>query len=517
MIDKAKAVVIGAGMGGLSAAIRLNAMGFSVTVVEMSDVPGGKARAVPSAAGLVDTGPTVLTLRHHVDDLFTLCGTRTDDHVDLIPLPRLARHFWRDGSQLDLYPDPEANAEAIDAFAGPREADAFRHFDRLASTLYEAFEGPMMQAAEPRLGSIARAAIARPRIWPALLPGVTMDRLLRRAFRDPRLVQLFGRYSTYVGGRPAFTPGVMSLVWRAEAAGVWGIAGGMNALAKALAGAAENAGVRFIYNVQARRILRQGGQVSAVELDGHPSLPCTTCVFNGDPEALRANLLGDAAHAAFAKSPKVRPSLSAWVWAFAAEAHGPDLAHHNVFFTDDPAKEFGPIGQGDMPETATLYVCAQDRDLGRPVPQLERFEIIMNAPAGFESDATEETRCRHRSFPPLRAMGLTFSPEPERTALTTPSLLAQLYPGTKGALYGASPEGMMAAFRRPKTRTALKGLYLAGGGTHPGAGVPMALLSGQHAAWAIAEDRTSALTSAPTATPGGISTASHPAAPARSR
>lgn len=507
-----KAVVIGAGMGGIAAAIHLNALGYSVTVLDMADGPGGKARAVASPAGPVATGPTVLTLRAVADRLFALCGTRTEHEVDLIPLPRLARHFWPDGSMLDLFCDRDQTAAAIAAFAGPREADAFRRFDRMTAALYDAFEAPMMLAARPDPLRVVQAALAAPRTWPALLPGVTLDRLLRRYFRDPRLVQMFARYATYVGGRPAKSPGVLALVWQAEARGVWAVRQGLHGLADALARVATAKGVTFRYGTAARRIVRQGGHVTGVELVTGQTLPCAACIFAGDPGALRGNLLGDAARDALPAS-RTPPSLSAWVWAFAARPSGADLAHHNVFFTADPAQEFGPIGAGRMPDAPTLYVCAQDRELGTPLPATERFEIIMNGPAvnavaGHPHTAAEDAICRTRTFPTLARMGLTFDTEPGVTALLTPAMLAARYPGSMGAIYGASPEGALSAFRRPLARTSLPGLYLAGGGTHPGAGVPMAMLSGQHAATALAEDRISGSQPRPAATPGGMSMAS---------
>ena len=213
-------------------------------------------------------------------------------------------------------------------------------------------------------------------------------------------------------------------------------------------------------------------------------------VFNGDPGALTAGLLGDTARAASPK-PGV-PSLSAYVWAFAATPTGPraaDLVHHNVFFTANPQAEFGPIGRGQMPEDPTLYICAEDRAAGQ-APPLERFEIILNAPANRPAPQEEADICRNRTFPRLVQMGLTFTPTPQ--GLTTPTLLAQRFPGSRGAIYGRSPEGTLAAFQRPQARTALPGLYLAGGAAHPGAGVPMAALSGQHAAEAMIRDLTSA-------------------------
>ena len=271
--DPQTVVVIGAGMGGLAAAIRLAAAGASVTVIETAETPGGKMRTLPSSAGPVDAGPTVLTMRHVFDDLFALAGESLDDQITLIPQPILARHWWQGSPTLDLFPDPAANIEAIRAFAGPREAAAFRRFDALSAALFAAFDGPVMQAAKPNLSAIARKALTQPRLWPALLPGMTLTRLLRLHFRDPRLIQLFARYATYVGGRPAHSPGVLALIWRAEAQGVWAVAGGMHHLAAALAALAERLGVRFHYATRATRIVTQAGRVSGFQIEGGTNGP----------------------------------------------------------------------------------------------------------------------------------------------------------------------------------------------------------------------------------------------------
>jgi 1-hydroxycarotenoid 3,4-desaturase len=500
-----RAVVIGAGMGGLAAAIRLAVGGCRVTVVESADTPGGKARARATAAGPAAMGPTVLTLKPEVDALFALAGTSTDAEVQITRLPRLARHWWPGSGPLDLYPDRDANIEAIRAFAGDREAQGFARFDARARALYDAFEHPVMRAAKPDLAAIARTTLRQPALWPALLPGMTLDRWLGQFFRDPRLRQLFGRYSTYVGGRPAHTPAVLSLVWQAEAQGVWAVTDGIQALAQALARAAETLGVRFHYATKARRITRQSGRVAQVETDqGHHQADIV--VFNGDPRALTDGHLGDAARTAL--KPPGKPSLSAWVWSFAATPAGPrsaDLIQHNLFFTADPQAEFGPIGAGRMPESPTLYLNAQDRELGT-TPATERFQIILNAPSGQPDHPDEDRSCHDRTFPALAQMGLTFSPLPDPVALTRPKDLAARFPASLGAIYGASPEGTLAAFQRPVARTSLPGLYLAGGGVHPGAGVPMALLSGKQAALQALQDLTSTSPSVRTVMPGGMST-----------
>jgi 1-hydroxycarotenoid 3,4-desaturase len=157
--------------------------------------------------------------------------------------------------------------------------------------------------------------------------------------------------------------------------------------------------------------------------------------------------------------------------------------------------------------------------MGADPPATERFEIIANAPPQRAEHSPRETpQCPTRSLETLARFGLHFTPEPEAArSLTTPADFAALFPASLGALYGQSPHGMMAAFQRPTARTRVAGLYLAGGGTHPGAGVPMAALSARHAAEAILSDRISTSQSRRTATPGGISTGSATGAGARSR
>ncbi|TAG26602.1 MAG: methoxyneurosporene dehydrogenase, partial [Rhodobacterales bacterium] len=335
--------------------------------------------------------------------------------------------------------------------------------DHLAQGLHQAFDAPVMQAPKPNLAAILRATLTHPGIWRALIPGLSLAGLLGRQFRDPRLVQLFARYATYVGGRPTHAPGVLALIWRAEAEGVWAVQGGMHHLALALADLAQRLGVEIRLATPARRIVRQGGRVTGVQLHDGQTLPCAACVFAGDPAALSAGHLGEGLAGAVPARATHPRSLSAWVWSFAATVEGPvapDLIHHNLFFSANPKAEFGPIATGNMPEAPSLYLCAEDRAAG-PVPTSpERFEIIINAPPGRPDHPKDYAECHARTFQRLRQMGLRFSPEPGPEALTTPAMLDRLFPGSMGSIYGRSPEGTFAAFARPQARTALPGLYL---------------------------------------------------------
>ena len=526
MTGKDRVVIVGAGVGGLAAAIRLSAAGIPVTVLERASALGGKMRTVPSDAGPVDAGPTVLTLRDVFDDLFAAGGARLDDHVTLHPLPVLARHFWTDGAILDLHADPSANETALRAFGGPRAADEFQAFCRHARRLRRAFEAPMMRAALPRAGMIALSALARPQLWPALMSGRSLASDVARRFTDPRLRQLFGRYATYVGGSPGLSPAVLALIWDVERAGVWAVQGGMHALAQAMARLAEALGAEIRTATGVSRIDVDSGSVSAVVTDTGARLACSQVVFNGDPAALHAGLLGAGVGMAVPTGAVMPRSLSARVWAFAAKPEGLPLSYHNVLFADSEANEFDPLRRGRTPEAPTLYLCAQDRIAGDPAGPLERFEMILNAPPhpaqAPNSHAKDVEKCRQQTIQRLDRFGLTLrsmsAPTPlQAPALTLPQDFARLFPGSGGALYGLSPHGAMASLRRPGARSRVLGLYLAGGGTHPGAGVPMATLSGQHAAEAIMHDRALISRSAPMAMRGGMSTASAMTGPARSR
>lgn len=506
-LGRQKALVIGTGIAGLATAARLAHEGFAVTVLERHATPGGKMRCLPSPAGPVDAGPTVLTLRPVIEMLFAEMGERLEDHVSLVRQPNIARHFWPDGSRLDLYDSPAANIHAIRDFAGAKAARQFRDFTERARVLFAAFDGPMMRSAKPSRLQVAKRCITNPHILFQMAPMSSLAGLLDRSFDDPRLSQLFARYATYIGGTPERVPALLSLIWHAEQAGVWKVRGGMHKLAQALASIAQSRGAEIRYNSHVNHILHKNGLVCGVALESGPDIAADLVVFNGDPRAIATGSLGPGLDRVAPGTRNAQRSLSAQVWAFAAKQSGPELVHHNVFFRDTPGPEFAALRNGQLVDDPTLYICAMDRgSASRQSNGLERFEIIANAPPLPAPDAEFET-CQTRTFKTLARFGLTFDPVPTARSLTTPTGFELLFPASLGSIYGQSPEGLTAAFQRPTAQTPIKGLFLVGGGAHPGAGVPMAILSASHAVETIMTRQTSISPFRPTATRGGTSTA----------
>ena len=493
MLRTSRVVVVGAGIGGLVAALELAAQGCAVTVVERAATVGGKMREVIVGGRPIDGGPTVLTLRRVLEEIFADAGARIDDHLRLHRAEILARHAWSDGSRFDLHADVDRSAAAVGALAGAAEARRFRQFCARAREIFTTLDESFMRNASPSVDRLLRGVGVRGlgRLW-QIKPFTTLWRELGGYFHDPRLRQLFGRYATYVGSSPFAAPATLMLVAHVEQDGVWLVEGGMHRVARALADLAVARGASLRLATEARAILLADGRAAGIELGDGERLVADAVLFNGDVAALATGLLGEPARAAV--DPPGARSLSAITWTLLATTDGFPLHHHNVFFSRDYEAEFDAIFRhGRVPEEPTVYVCAQDRGPGRSpsADGRERLLCLINAPASGDRrrfEPEEIDRCEKRSFAVLERCGLRVTWAPESVAVTTPADFHRLFPGTGGALYGRASHGWRTSFERPTARSRIPGLYLAGGSVHPGPGVPMAATSGRLAARTMLAD-----------------------------
>lgn len=506
-----RVVVIGAGIGGLASAALLAARGHDVTVIEKEDWAGGKARQVVVDGARIDAGPTVFTMRDVFDDIFAAAGASLDNFVRVKQADIIARHAWGEGQRLDLFADPQRSEDAIGDFAGAQAAAGYRSFRAEAKRIYDILDKPMLRGSKVSwpLPLMWRIGLWRLGDLIAIRPYESLWKVLGEHFADQRLRQLFARYSTYCGSSPFATPATLMLVAHVEACGVWLIEGGMSALAEGLRKLGEQNGARFRFGQGVSRIVVEKGRAKGIELATGERLFADAVIANADPAALGEGRFGEeAARAVTATKPRNR-SLSAFTWLANARTSGFPLTRHNVFFSEDYPREFADIANGAPPSDPSVYICAQDRDAsgGTPPQARERLQIIVNAPANGDTHTYSEReieQCTQAMRRSLARCGLELdAPLPHR--LATPGTFEALFPSTGGALYGRASHGWAASFLRQGTRTRIPGLYCAGGATHPGAGVPMAALSGRLAAQSVSQDLASMRRFHKAAMPGGMS------------
>jgi 1-hydroxycarotenoid 3,4-desaturase len=505
-----RVVIVGAGIAGLVSALELGHQGLNVTVIDRASDAGGKLHAETVQGHAIDSGPTVFTMRWVFDELMHGLGLRLDHELKLTPLSVLARHFWPDGSALDLFADPMASEAAVEAFAGADEAMRFRRFCDHTRDLYGVMDGVFIRSqlrSLPRfmtsLGPRGLSLLAR------MGPTQTLWGSMEKHFSDPRLRQLFARYATYCGSSPLQAPATLSLIAQVEMDGVWTIEGGMQELVRCLTRLCRQQGVHFKYAAHCEQIQVQHGRVTGVKLENQEVLPADRVIFNGDVAALRQGLLGKPAQQAVTTRAPPR-SLSAVTWCIRTRTRGLRLDRHNLFFQPDYAHEFTDIfHHRRLPRRPTVYLCAQDRP--NPADNLgeERLLCLVNAPAqGDQTELSAQTLtdCESHILSSVRQCGLDFELTPFNHVRNTPQHFHRRFPATGGALYGQATHGWMSIFSRPGAISPIPGLFLSGGSVHPGPGVPMAAMSGRLAAAAVRASLGSIRSSPVGAISGGMST-----------
>jgi 1-hydroxycarotenoid 3,4-desaturase len=456
-------------------------------------------------------------MRWVFDAILAQAGASLDDHLVLSRAEILARHSWEDGSTFDLNVDKQATADAIGQLVDAQEAKGYLAFCQRTAEVFQSLDASFLRDPSPSPLGLARSAglsglVALARIKPF----TTLWRVIESYFRDPRLRQLFGRYATYCGSSPFEAPGPLMLIAHVEQTGVWLVEGGMIRIAAMLEGLARDRGAVFSYGADVAEIAITDGAATGVRLASGEVLQADAVVFNGDPAALFSGMLGSPATSAVSPWRPKQRSLSALTWSIAGKADGFALSRHTVFFSGDYKSEFTDIlNQHRLPSDPTIYVCAQDRNAAQESEQTvsgdERLFLLVNAPARADElplNDAEIASCEKRVTKRLARAGLSIAAPAAKRTVTTPQDFARMFPGSGGALYGKASHGWAASFERPGARSSIPGLYLTGGAVHPGPGVPMAALSGSHAAQAVLRDLASTATFHATATPGGTSTPS---------
>lgn len=485
-------VVIGAGVGGLSAAIHLASAGRRVLILEQNSVIGGKMAELRQEGFRWDTGPSVITMREVLEDLFRLAGRRLEDDLSLLPIDPLTRYFFADGQVLDVEREAQATAHRLTAL-DPREGQAYLRFLAHAERLFNITRSPFIYGDPPGLASLRRFSP----LDMLRIDGLrTMDQSVRRRVHTPQLRQLLDRFATYVGADPFRAPATLNVIAHVELnQGVWYPQGGIYRIAESLGRLAQGCGVSIRLEQRVRAIRTHEGRAVGVEMDDGERIEAEAVVANVDAASVYGGMLSGLTQVRREADRLRRPprSLSGFILLLGVEGLTDELIHHNLLFSSDYRAEFRCLTEaGQAYEDPTLYVSISARSSPADAPAgCENWFVMANVPgeSGYWAFPERVEAYAEQVLGTLARRGFEVRPRLRCMLCLTPLDIERATGAWRGALYGGSSNGRLAAFRRAHNRSpVVQRLYLAGGTVHPGGGVPMAILSGKAAARMLLQD-----------------------------
>ncbi len=499
----ARVVVIGGGIGGLSAAIHLQSAGRSVLLLEANPQVGGKMSEFRQDGFRWDTGPSVITMRHVFEDLFKSTGRRLEDHLEFTRVDPLTRYFYPNGKVLDVVPygaDGKMAAE-IARVGAPEDVEGYARFLAYAAELHRITGPVFIYDRPPGLRSFLKVSP----LDIFKVDGLrTMDQAARQFVQSPELRQVLGRFATYVGASPYLAPATLNVIAHVELnQGVWYPAGGVYSIAKALERLARELGVEIQTGQKVRQVNTTAGRAVGVTLENGGQIAASAVVANLDTALVYEQLLAES-HAAIPSAARRarqlarrEPSCSGFILLLGVRGEHPPLAHHNIFFSANYPLEFEQLfREGIPPSEPTIYVAITSKSTPGDAPAgHENWFVLVNAPALDENGRGWDWQTQRKAYRDLvlnrlaETFGLDVREQIVSETILTPVEIERWTGARRGALYGASSNNRWAAFLRPHNRSKeVKGVYFAGGTTHPGGGVPMVALSGKAAASLLLED-----------------------------
>jgi phytoene desaturase len=469
-------VVVGAGLGGLSAALRLAGAGRSVTVVERESVPGGRAGLREDGGYSFDTGPTVLTMPDLIADALASVGEELSDWLTLDPVQPLYRAQFADGSSLDVHASFEAMTAEIGSVCGGGATDGYRRFVAFVSRLYQLemrdfidrnIDSPLdlLRPSLARLAAIGGFRRLAPKVA-SFLP-------------DERLQRVFSFQAMYAGLSPFDALALYAVIgYMDSVAGVFFPHGGMHAVPRALAGAAEKHGVVFRYGENVERVEVSGTRAVAVITSGGERIACDAVVLNPDLPVARRLLVGEPLRR------KLKYSPSCFLLLAGSTAAYPDSAHHTISFGHAWREVFDEVLGGRLMSDPSFLVTSPSRSDRSLVPAGKSSYSVLFPTPNLDAAidwATAAAPYRDSVIATLESRGWAgFGEGIEVEHVTTPLDWAARGMECGTPFAAAHTFGQTGPFRPGNLWG--ENVVFAGSGTHPGVGVPMVLLSGRLAA-----------------------------------
>lgn len=472
--------IIGCGIAGIATAIRLQVKGMKVTVFEKNSYPGGKLSEIRLNGYRFDAGPSLFTLPHLVDELFTLAGKDPADYFSYEPLPVITRYFYPDGTVLNASSDPAEFASEVNRVMGEDENKIHTWLAK-SQLLYDITSHVFLERSLHKASTYLRLDTLKSALQLHKLDAFrTMHTANAGQFSDDRVVQLFDRYATYNGSNPYEAPATLNIIPHLEHnIGAYFPKKGMYDITLSLYKLAEELGVEFMLNTPVEKIVVEDGRARGTRVAGS-FIPADIVVSNADIVPTYRKLLPDVkAPERTLQQPR---SSSALIFYWGMKQQFSQLDLHNIFFSDDYQGEFQAIWQEKtIFQDPTVYVYISSKRNPEDAPEGgENWFVMINVPPNSGQDwdkLLEESRAN--ILQKLEKMlGMALHDQIVCEEILDPRAIDMKTSSWQGALYGNSSNNRFAAFlRHPNFHPRIKGLYFCGGSVHPGGGIPLCLLS----------------------------------------
>lgn len=483
--------IIGGGLGGLTAALRLAKNGFKVSLFEKNQKLGGKMNQVILNNYRFDTGPSLLTMPFVIDELFYYLGLDRKQYLDFEPIDPVCRYFWSDGTQLTAHTEMNKMRKAISTIS-TEDAANFKDFLLYTRRIWELTADVFLYTPVHETRKLLNRRILKKifRIG-EIDPFRTVHQGISRYFTNPKIIQIFDRYATYNGSDPYKAPATLNIIPYVEyVLGSFYIKGGMYRLVEEIKNLCGTRDIQIHTETNVQRILHKSDKINGLQINGE-RIDFDFVVCNNDVVTSYNDLINGYNHSK-RKLNRLEPSLSGAVFLWGVKGKYENLAHHNIFFSDDYKKEFQNLFNAKkVPDDPTIYIAITSKsDAGHAPTESENWFVLCNMPFLHNTWSWQESQKYLREFilKKLKKSGLDIETNIENEQIISPEDIYKLYNSNKGSIYGISSNSRWSAFHRPANRNRdIKGLYFVGGSAHPGGGIPLVMLSAKLASDLILE------------------------------
>lgn len=471
--------IVGAGIAGLAAAVRSAVAGHKVTVFEANSYPGGKLTAFEKEGYRFDAGPSLFTMPHYVDELFVLAGENPSDYFNYTRLDPVCNYFWQDGTTLSAYADKDKfSKEASSKLKVP--ASYVSESLKDSARKYEANGRIFLEKSLHKWSTWLNLPVLK-----ALLKihqydlFSSMNKVNERIVKHPKLVQLFNRFATYNGSDPYRAPGLLTIIPHFEHhIGAYYPKDGMHSITKAVYELALRLGVTFHFNSKVEEILVENKQIKGLRTKDQTFI-FDRIICNMDVFFAYQKLLPDQPQPN--RILKQERSTSAMIFYWGIKKVFPQLAMHNIFFSNDYKNEFNHLKVGKVAKDATIYINITTNHTPEDAPKgSQNWFVMVNVPSQSKNQQSFDVHeLKTQVITKLSNMlGEPIEPLIEIEETLSPEEIEAKTQSHQGSLYGTASNKPLSAFlRHPNFSNHVQGLYFCGGSVHPGGGIPLCLLS----------------------------------------